>query len=213
MKPILLFKVFAEKKQKKNVLLFFLLFLLAVLDCQLIFFLLQDWFRPANASLARLDKVKPVATVYNIGLRDARDLKGSRGKTTPVVTNDQLSDLQTEPPLSTVSYQKAAWLVSVSRFSVLWLPVNPAEGCCRRRQKLWSPLQRTQSYLRFSRAAKLGVGQNIALHVSPNARNSACLISAVAMHSASFLQISSSYNLHAMGTVRWSFTHDSIMSL
>ena len=33
MKPILLFKVFAEKKRKKNVLLFFLLFLLAVLDC------------------------------------------------------------------------------------------------------------------------------------------------------------------------------------
>ncbi|XP_076454905.1 uncharacterized protein LOC143289720 isoform X2 [Babylonia areolata] len=69
----------------------------------------KDWFKPANVSLARLDKVKPVATVYNLGLRDPRDLQTGRGKTTPLPVTNLLSELQTEPPLSTVSYQKAAW--------------------------------------------------------------------------------------------------------
>ncbi|KAL8608186.1 hypothetical protein ACOMHN_016641 [Nucella lapillus] len=69
----------------------------------------KDWFKPASASLARLDKVKPVATVYNLGLRDPRDLQAGRGKTAPVPVASLLSELQTEPPLSTVSYQKAAW--------------------------------------------------------------------------------------------------------
>ena len=90
----------------------------------------QDWFKPASVSLARLDRVKPVATVYNLGLRDPRDLQAGRGKPAPVTattavtaaspvaaTPDLLSGLQAEPPLSTLSYQKAAW-------SVLWIIVS-----------------------------------------------------------------------------------------
>lgn len=73
----------------------------------------KDWFKPASVSLAKLDQVK--AKVLNINLTDARSLRAVHRRpppspsVTPAGTASTLSDLHTEPPLSTLSYQKAAW--------------------------------------------------------------------------------------------------------
>ncbi|XP_046370326.2 uncharacterized protein LOC124144803 isoform X1 [Haliotis rufescens] len=66
----------------------------------------KNWTGPASVSLARLDQVK--TTVYNLGLADPRDLKApsvyDRNR-----RNQFLSEIQTDPPLSTVNLQKNAW--------------------------------------------------------------------------------------------------------
>ncbi|CAH1272205.1 Hypp4787 [Branchiostoma lanceolatum] len=71
----------------------------------------QDWMRASGASLSRLDQVRP--NVYTMGAQDPRSLRAgsarrrrSSGKQ-PGSTPYQQID--TEPPLALVTYQKTAW--------------------------------------------------------------------------------------------------------
>ncbi|KAK3088107.1 hypothetical protein FSP39_014759 [Pinctada imbricata] len=69
----------------------------------------KNWLSSAHVSLRHLDQVK--ATVYNVGLQDARDLKATNIPTSGRTGRSRsFTDLTADPPLSAVSLQRnTAW--------------------------------------------------------------------------------------------------------
>ncbi|XP_033728942.1 LOW QUALITY PROTEIN: uncharacterized protein LOC117318046 [Pecten maximus] len=66
----------------------------------------KKWLSSTFASLAQLEQIKP--NVYNVGLVDPRELKGSN-LTSTNKRSQSVTDLTSNPPLSTLSNQKTAW--------------------------------------------------------------------------------------------------------